>query len=65
MRAIDLTHVFEKFKGQWVAFDNDYNVVSANKSAKKVYKEAKKKGYLVPRLFNVPKTDLPFFGYHV
>ncbi len=63
--AIDLTKVWEKYKGQWVAFDKDYHVLSADKDAKEAYQKAKKKGYERPILFNMPHENIPYFGSDV
>jgi len=43
MRPIDLTQVYKKYKGLWVALVNDNEVVSADKSVRKVVAEAKMK----------------------
>jgi hypothetical protein len=63
MKAIDLSNVYNKYKGLWVALINDTEVISANKSVRRVVEEAKKKGYDQPLLFKVPKNDLPFVGF--
>ena len=63
MKAIDLSHVYKKYKGLWVALINDTEVISADKSVRKVVEQAKKKGYEKPLLFKVPKNDLPFVGF--
>jgi hypothetical protein len=63
MKPIDLTQVYKKYKGMWVALINDTEVVSADKSVRKVVEQAKKKGYEQPLLFKVPKNDLPFVGF--
>jgi Family of unknown function (DUF5678) len=63
MKAIDLSKVYNKYKGLWVALINDTEVISANKSVRRVVEEAKKKGYDQPLLFKVPKNDLPFVGF--
>lgn len=63
MKAIDLSKVYNKYKGLWVALINDTEVISADKSVRKVVEEAKKKGYDQPLLFKVPKNDLPFVGF--
>jgi hypothetical protein len=63
MKPIDLTQVYKKYKGMWVALINDTEVISADKSVRKVVEEAKKKGYEQPLLFKVPKNDLPFVGF--
>ncbi len=63
MKAIDLSQVYEKYRGLWVALINDDEVISADKSVRKVVEKAKKKGYEHPTLFKVPKNDLPFIGF--
>jgi hypothetical protein len=63
MKAIDLRHVYKKYKGKWVALINDTEVVSADKSVRNVVEQAKKKGYENPLLFKVPNNDLPFVGF--
>ena len=62
MKSIDLTEVQKRYKGLWVAFTDKYEVVSADKDAKKVYDAAVKKGYKVPRLFKMPEQNVPFVG---
>ena len=63
MKPIDLSHVYKKYQGLWVALVNETQVISADKSVRKVVDEAKKKGYENPLLFKVPKNDLPFVGF--
>ena len=63
MKPIDLSQVYKKYKGLWVALVNETEVISADKSVRKVVEEAKKKGYEKPLLFKVPKNDLPFVGF--
>jgi hypothetical protein len=62
MKSIDLTKVFQQYKGLWIAFTNEYKVVAADKNAKTVYDAAVKKGYKIPRLFKMPEQNLPFVG---
>jgi Family of unknown function (DUF5678) len=45
MQVIDLSKVLEPFKDMWVALTDADRVISSNKSAKKAYEEAVKKGY--------------------
>lgn len=60
----NMTKIFEKYKGLWVALDDKWNkVISANKDVEKVYKEAVEKGYKKPTLFKVPFENLPYFGF--
>jgi hypothetical protein len=63
MKPIDLSQVYKNYKGLWVALVNDTQVISADKSVRKVVEDAKKKGYEKPLLFKVPKNDLPFVGF--
>ena len=62
MKTIDLTKIYEQYKGLWVALTEKFEVISANKSAKKAYEDAKAKGYKKPRLFKMPQKNLPFVG---
>lgn len=58
-----LANMIKKFGGEWVAINpDDEKVLSNNKSAKKVFKEAQKKGIIAPILFKVPTKYLPFIG---
>lgn len=60
----DLTKIFNSYKGLWVALDESLQkVISSNKNAEKVYKEALEKGYKKPTLFKVPQENLPYFGF--
>jgi hypothetical protein len=61
---INLTKVFNKYKGLWVALDASLKkVISSNKNAEKAYKEALGRGYKKPTLFKVPQENLPYFGF--
>ena len=62
MKPTDLSPVLDKFKGLWVTLTDSDSVISANKSAKKAYEEAIKKGYKEPILFKVPQHDFPHIG---
>ncbi len=62
MNSMDLTQVYEKYKGLWVAFTDAYKVISADKSAQKAHAEALSKGYKQPILFKVPKRDIAHIG---
>jgi hypothetical protein len=57
MQSIDLTTVFTEYKGLWVAFTEDYKVVSTGRSAKDVFAAALKKGQKIPRLFKMPAVS--------
>ena len=63
MRAIDLTPIYKKHKGLWVAIDKTYKkVISADTTAKGAYEKALEKGKEKLTLFKVPKQNIPFAG---
>jgi len=60
----NLTKIFEKYRGLWVALDGSLKkVISSDKNAEKAYKQALDKGYKKPTLFKVPQENLPYFGF--
>lgn len=60
----NLTKVFDKYRGLWVALDESLKkVISSNKNAEKAYKQAIEKGYKKPTLFKVPQKNTPYFGF--
>lgn len=61
---IDLTKIYNKYKGLWVALDNSLkSVISADKDATKAYRKAIKQGYKKPTMFKVPLKNIPYFGF--
>lgn len=61
---IDLTKIFKKYKGQWVAFKEDQKTVIGNgKTAKEAYEKALTKGYKSPILARMPNTLADYIGY--
>ena len=62
MSAIDMTEIYKKYRGLWVALVNENEVVAAGEDGKKVYEEARAKGIQVPRLFHVPKSADFYIG---
>ena len=52
--AVDFVYICKKLKGKWVALSNKGEVIASGIDAKKVFDEAKKKGYKIPILFKVP-----------
>lgn len=60
---IDLTNIYKKYRGLWVALDSRLKkVISADKDAIKTYNSAIKQGYKKPTMFKVPLKNLPYFG---
>ncbi len=62
MKPINLTKAYKKYKGLWIAFTQDYKVISANKDIRKVAEIAAKKGYNEPIFFKMPHKMMPFIG---
>lgn len=61
MTLIDWTHLFKKYKGQWVALkDDQVTVVAAGPNLREVRQEAAQKGYNDPIFSKVP-TELTYF----
>lgn len=61
--AIDWTKIFQKYKGLWVALnDDEKTVISSGKTVKEVMSRAKKKGFTLPILFRVPTKITPYIG---
>lgn len=59
-----MTKVYKNYKGKWVALEgpNSNKVVASGKNLKRVVEEAKKKGYELPMMMQVPKEILPIVG---
>ena len=64
--AIDWTPIFKKYKGKWVALEDDeVTVVGVGNTAKEAWEKARKKGHDNPILTNVPKKLITYVGYGV
>lgn len=61
MPAIDMTEIYRKYPGLWVALTDDRKVIAAGEDGKKVYEEALKK-IESPILYHVPKNQVFFIG---
>ena len=63
--AKDWTHLFEKYRGKWVALaDDETTVLASGATAKEVHEAARKKASL-PILYRVPETLDVFVGYEI
>jgi hypothetical protein len=63
MKPTDLTPLYKKYKGQWVALKNDeVSVIAHGDKARAVQLAALDKGYKKPILFKVPTKLLPYVG---
>ena len=66
MATIDWKKLFEKYHGQWVALEDDEKtVITADKTAKKAWEYARKKGYEHPILHHVPDKLTTYVGGHM
>lgn len=62
---MDWTHLFRKYKGQWVALKEDEKtVISAGSTAVEVLATAKTKGYTDPILTRVPSKMVSLIGQY-
>ena len=62
MPAIDMTEIYKKYRGLWVAMTKDRKVVAAGEDGKKVFEEARAKGVDVPFLVHIPSNPEYFIG---
>ena len=61
--AIDLTNIYKKYKGLWVALKEDkVTVVASGQTVNEALSEAKTKGFDDPILFKVPTRIIPQIG---
>ena len=55
MKPIDMTKIYRKYKGKWVALTPDRKtVITSGLTAKQVYDEAHQKGFKEPILTKIP-----------
>lgn len=60
---IEWTKIYRRFKGLWVALDDDEKkVLGSGKTAKEALKNAKKNGYQMPILMHVPDSIGTYVG---
>lgn len=61
--AIDLTKIYRKYKGLWVALKEDkVTVVASGQTVSEALSEAKTKGFNDPILFKVSTRIIPQIG---
>ena len=61
--SIDWTVLFKKYKGLWVALQNDETtVIASGKTAKETLAEAQKKGFETPILTKMPQSLSTYVG---
>lgn len=64
MKTIDMTDIHKKYKGLWVALKGPSSniVIASGKTLKTTMRKAKKEGYKLPVMLQVPKRVLPIVG---
>lgn len=61
--ATDWTHIYKKYKGLWVALqDDEVTVISAGKTLDEASEMAEKKGFKNPIFLQVPQKSTYFVG---
>lgn len=62
--AIDWTKIYKKYKGLWVALEDDEKtVIASGKTAKEAFLSAQEKGYEKPILTHVPEKLVGYVGF--
>lgn len=61
--SIDWSEIYKKYKGQWVALENDeVTVIASGETAKEAWDKAKKKGFSIPILAKMPAEITTYIG---
>lgn len=62
--AIDWTKIYKKYKGLWVALEDDEKtVITSGKTAREAWDKAKKMGYEKPILSHMPDKLITYVGF--
>ena len=64
MNTINWTHIFEDYKGLWVALnpDDEQTVVGSGKTLRVAMEDAARNGYAKPLMLDVPEEVVTFVG---
>lgn len=63
MSAVDWTDIYEKYKGLWVALqDDEKTVVASGDTPREAMEQAEERGFKKPILFRVPTKIVPYIG---
>ena len=64
MKPRDMTKVYQKYKGKWVAFKSTRSniVIASGNDLSQVMKTSHKLGIKTPVVTQIPKKVLPIFG---
>ena len=66
MKALDMTKVYRDYKGKWVALEgpNSNKVVASGKTLEEVLTKAKRKGFNLPMVTQIPRKVVPIVGVY-
>ncbi len=66
MKAINWKNIREKYKGQWVALEDDETtVIASGQTMKEALEEAREQGHAEPIVAFMPRELVSFAGYEV
>ena len=66
MKAINWEKIREKYKGQWVALEDDEEtVITSGQSVQDVLEKAKGRGHVEPIVVFMPRELVSFAGYEI
>jgi len=66
MKAINWKNMREKYKGQWVALEDDETtVIASGRTMKEAWRKAQEQGHSEPILAFMPRELVSFAGYEV
>ena len=61
---VDLTNIYEEYKGKWIALDKkQMKVIASDNTAVGANIKAKREGARLPILFKVPVKNIPYVGF--
>ncbi|MEK7632037.1 MAG: DUF5678 domain-containing protein [Patescibacteria group bacterium] len=61
--AIDWTKIYQKYKGLWVALqDDEQTVIASGKTAKEAWDKAQMQGHMKPTLTRMPDEMVTYVG---
>ena len=64
--SINWENIYKKYKGLWVALEDDETtVVASGKTAKEALQKARNHGYVNPILARMPKELMPYVGFNL
>ena len=62
--AVDWTKIYEKYRGLWVALEDDEEtVIASGETAKEAFEKARGKGYERPILTRMPEELITYVGF--